>query len=127
MPVASPQEGLQALFAAFNKGDIDALVALYEPGASMVAQPGQVATGTEGVREVMAGFLAMKPTLTSEKNETITAGDLALSVTKWTLKGTDPNGQPIGLEGTATDVLRKQVDGSWLFVIDNPWGDGIVG
>lgn len=127
MPIASPKEAIQTLFGAFNKGDIDALVALYEPDAAMVAQPGQVATGTKGVREVMAGFLALEPTLTLEKNEVITAGDIALCVTKWTLKGTGQDGKPVQMEGTATDVLRKQADGSWLFVIDNAWGAGILG
>ena len=126
MTIASPQEGVQALFGAFNNGDIDALAALYEPGATMVAQPGQVATGTAAVREVLAGFLALKPTLSPVKNELIIAGDIALSVTNWTLKGSSPDGEPVEMEGTATDVLRKQADGSWLFVIDNPWGGEIL-
>ena len=126
MTIASPQEGVQALFGAFNNGDIDALAALYEPGATMVAQPGQVATGITAVREVLVGFLALKPTLSPVKNELIIAGDIALSVTNWTLKGSSPDGETVEMEGTATDVLRKQADGSWLFVIDNPWGGEIL-
>jgi ketosteroid isomerase-like protein len=31
------------------------------------------------------------------------------------------------MEGTSTEVIRKQADGRWLFVIDNPWGVGILG
>jgi hypothetical protein len=31
------------------------------------------------------------------------------------------------MEGTTSDVLRRQGDGTWLFVIDNPWGAGILG
>ncbi|MFQ5692804.1 MAG: YybH family protein, partial [Nitrospinota bacterium] len=73
------------------------------------------------------GFFAMKPTLTGEKNELITAGDLALSVVRWTLQGTGPDGEPVQMEGTTSDVLRKQADGSWLFAIDNPWGAAILG
>ena len=36
--------------------------------------------------------------------------------------GTGPNGTPVMLTGRYADVLRRQDDGSWRFVIDNPWG-----
>ena len=91
-----------------------------------MAQPGQVAEGHAALREALNGFFAMKPTLTLEKHTLVTASDLTLSVVKWTLKGTGPDGQPVQMEGTATDVLRKQADGRWLYVIDNPWGVGVL-
>ena len=31
------------------------------------------------------------------------------------------------MQGTTSDVLRRQADGTWLFVIDNPWGSAILG
>ena len=123
----TPEEVIPALFRGLNDGDADAIVALYAPDASMVAQPGQIATGTSGIREVMDGFLALNPTVTLEKSEAITAGDLSLVITKWTLEGTGPDGEPVHMEGTATDVMGKQPDGSWLILIDNPWGGGILG
>lgn len=126
MPITNPEEVLHAFFRAFNQGDIDAVIALYEPRAALVAQPGQVAEGHSALREAFNGFLAMKPTLTPEKHTFVTASDLALSTVKWTLKGTSPDGQPVQMEGTSSDVLRKQADGGWLFVIDNPWGAGIL-
>ena len=33
-----------------------------------------------------------------------------------------PDGEPVRLEASNADVLRRQTDGSWRFVIDNPWG-----
>ncbi|MDG4560888.1 MAG: SgcJ/EcaC family oxidoreductase [Candidatus Competibacter sp.] len=126
MPITNPEEVLHAFFRAFNQGDIDAVIALYEPRAALVAQPGQVAEGHSALREAFNGFLAMKPTLTPEKHTFVTASDLALSTVKWTLKGTGPDGQPVQMEGTSSDILRKQADGRWLFVIDNPWGAGIL-
>jgi len=127
MPINNPEEAVQALFRAINDQDIETLLGLYEPGAIMVAQPGHVASGTAALREALNGYLALKPTLTLEKNELITGSDLALSLAKWMLKGTGPDGASLQMEGTATDILRKQADGSWLFVIDNPWGGGILG
>jgi ketosteroid isomerase-like protein len=33
--------------------------------------------------------------------------------------GTDPDGNPVELSGRATEVLRRQDNGSWLVVIDD--------
>ena len=102
-------------------------MSLYEAQPSMVVEPGRIVEGQAAVREALLGFLALKPTLTPEKKKIIVANDLALSVTKWSLKGIDPDGLPLRIEGTTSDVLRKQPDGRWLFAIDNPWGTDILG
>jgi ketosteroid isomerase-like protein len=36
--------------------------------------------------------------------------------------GTEPDGKPINLTGRGTVVLRRQPNGIWLMVIENPWG-----
>jgi ketosteroid isomerase-like protein len=48
--------------------------------------------------------------------------DLALVVGVWSFTGTGPDGEPVRLEAKNADVLRRQPDGTWRFVIDNPWG-----
>jgi ketosteroid isomerase-like protein len=40
----------------------------------------------------------------------------------WTLSGTDPNDNAVELAGRTSDVARRQLDGNWVFVIDNPFG-----
>lgn len=126
MPANKPEEAVQAFFDAFNRGNLEAVIALYEPKAKLVTQPGQIAEGHAAIREALSGFLAMKPTLTPGKRVLVAAGDIALSVVNWTLKGTGPDRAPVQMEGTTSDVLRKQADGTWRFVIDNPWGAGIL-
>ena len=49
-------------------------------------------------------------------------GDLALVIGVWSFTGTGPDGEPVQLAAKNADVLRRQADGSWRFVIDNPWG-----
>jgi uncharacterized protein (TIGR02246 family) len=57
MPAHTPEE-LPPLFAqAFSAHDLEAALALYEPEATLIAQPGQVVTGTEAIREALSGFL----------------------------------------------------------------------
>jgi uncharacterized protein (TIGR02246 family) len=122
MPARSPEE-LDRLFAeALNAGHLDALVALYEPEATLTPQPGQVVTGTQAIREALRAFVATKPTLTLAVKTLAQTADIALTSAKWELTGTDPDGSPVKMSGHSVEVSRRQPDGTWLFVIDTPWG-----
>jgi ketosteroid isomerase-like protein len=72
-----------------SSGDLDGLVALYEPGAVLFTAPGQPATGTPAIREGLAPYLALQPSMTVETLDVIEVDDLALMRDRWTLKGTD--------------------------------------
>ncbi len=79
-------------------------------------------TGLTGLREAFKGFLAISPVLTINPERTVVAGDTALVIGNWTLTGRDADGNDIDIGGRYADVVRRQPDGSWLFVIDNPNG-----
>jgi uncharacterized protein (TIGR02246 family) len=105
-----------------NTGHLDALMPLYEPEAAFATQPGSLSHGLPGVREALAGFIAMKGKLDLKVTRVLEASDLALVTTVWSFTGTGPDGEPVKLATKSADVLRRQADGSWRFVIDNPWG-----
>jgi uncharacterized protein (TIGR02246 family) len=124
MPAHKPEE-LDQLFAqAFNSGDVDALVALYEPEASFNPEPGQVVTGTQAIREALGNFLAMNPKLTLETKNLNQTNDIALTSANWHLTATGPDGNPVDMRGQSVELSRRQPDGTWRFVIDNPFGLG---
>src|SRR5438105_11530932 len=95
MAVQRPEDLHRVFAEAFNSGDADALMALYEPGASLVAQPGQVVTGTDALRAALDGFLALKGRMTIETRAVVLAGELAQICGAWTLTGTAPDGSPL--------------------------------
>ena len=119
---ATPEQVLTSVVDGINAGNLDALMALYEPHAAFAAQPGSLATGWSGVRASLAAFTAMNGTLDLQVTRVLQVDDLALVVGAWSFAGTGPDGEPVTLTGRNADVLRRQPDGSWRFVIDNPWG-----
>jgi uncharacterized protein (TIGR02246 family) len=124
MPAHQPEE-LPELFArGVNSGALDALVALYEPQACLEHQPGQVVTGTQAIREALSGFLAMDPKLTLEVKTLNQTNDIALTSANWHLTGLGPNDTTVNMRGQSVEVSRRQHDGTWLFLIDNPFGLG---
>ena len=122
MPARTPQEIHELFTQYFAAKDADALVALYEPDAAFTPQPGQVVAGQAAIREAIGGFLSLDAEFNMQAGTVIEAGDIALLISKWTLKGSDPNGAAVDLAGQTADVVRRQADGTWLIVIDNPYG-----
>ncbi|HEX2183787.1 MAG TPA: SgcJ/EcaC family oxidoreductase [Rubrobacteraceae bacterium] len=125
MDVQSPEEAVRAMVDAFNSRDLDAFMDFYEPGATLVPQPGQVASGAAAIRDAMGGFLALKGRMEVEPElAVVQAGDVALVSGSWTLTGHRSDGEPVTMSGRVTDVLRRQPDGTWRWVIDVPFGIG---
>jgi uncharacterized protein (TIGR02246 family) len=124
MPANSPLEVANLIAQGLSNGDLDGIMALYEPSACLVPQPGQVLQGTAAIREGIEGFLGMKPTMNVESETVVQADDVAIVYTKWSLSGTGADGGAVNMSGQATDVMRRQPNGMWLCVIDNPFGGG---
>jgi uncharacterized protein (TIGR02246 family) len=124
--MSSPIDTVNQLADALNRGDLEAALALYEPNAVLIAQPGQLARGSAELRTALAGFIGLKPTLRSQTQDVVEVDDIALYVGRWTLQGADPSGNAITMGGESSDVLRRQQDGHWLIAVDNPWGAQIL-
>lgn len=108
---AMTPEDLTRLFVErSNAGDADGVAALYEPAAVMAYPPGQTTVGREAIRELWRSVLAHRPHFTPEPPlPTLVSGDIALTATP-----------PRDGAGARAQVVRRQPDGSWLRLIDQP-------
>lgn len=126
MKLPGPLDAVTQLVTAMNVHDLETALTLFESGASFVMKPGVVVNGSAGIRQALEGFMALKPTLTIEAQQVVQASDVAQYCARWTIKGTDPTGTAVHLNGRSSSILRRQPDGRWLFLVDNPWGTDIV-
>ena len=122
MSTATPEKVLESVVTGINTGDLESLMPLYEREAAFAAEPGTLAHGAPGVGEALTGFISMNGELDLEVTRVLEVDDLALVVGEWSFNGTGPDGEPVRLAARNADVLRRQADGSWRFVIDNPSG-----
>lgn len=111
---------IHTLFAeAFNAGDVDSLVALYEPNAVLVVK-GQPVTGLLAIRTAYESILARRSRMTLKTRSVVMFDDtLAVLHGDWTVEAAAAESGKT-MSGLSTEVVRRQADGSWRFVIDNP-------
>ena len=106
-PAKEPNDLEKYFVERANAGDLEGLLALYEPGAVISDGSGEIAAGTEQIRELLSNFLADRPTLEpGNQADALCSGDLALTSSRFN------NGD------ITAEVARRQPDGSWLWVID---------
>lgn len=127
MGVPTPEDMWTHLSTALNAGDLDAALALYETDAGFISGTGELARGEAGLRAEFETMIAAKVKMAGKAVKSIVVKDLALVFVQYT--GTIPtgDGKPFELSGLSTDVLRRQADGTWLSVIDNPYGTTLAG
>jgi ketosteroid isomerase-like protein len=118
----TPEEVLSSIVKGINMGNIDSVLMLYESEACFSPKPGQIVKGHQSIRQSLQVFIDMKGRLESNVTRVLQASSLALVISEWSFSGTGPDGNPVNLASTSTDVLRQQSDGTWRITIDNPWG-----
>jgi len=126
MIARTPQLAVEMADEAFNRGDLDGMLAFYEDGAVMLFGPGQIVAGKAALREALTQLLAMKPVAQHEKTHVIEVGDLALWTSRWSVSGTGPDGSPFVQRGTGSVIFRKGADGGWRVAVENPWGSAVL-
>ena len=106
-PARDPQDLERLLVARQHAGDVEGMMALYEPDAVVDCGEGRLLHGKEAIRAYFAGVVATgRKFAVGEQRPAVMSGDLALTSTRLP-------------DGTVTaEVARRQVDGTWLWVID---------
>jgi hypothetical protein len=106
---AEPEDLSRLVVERLNAGDVDGLVALYEPDAVLALPGGVTARGSSEIRAAYEHLVADKPQFTSgQQLATVRREDLALTSVLL------PDG------GITVEVARRQPDGTWLWALDQP-------
>jgi len=104
-----------------NTGDLESVMALYEPNARFVAKTGETVAG-DGIRQALADMIDAQTRLQSRVVKSVTVDDIALLYTNFQGSSVDPSGKTIAIRYQAIEVLRRQSDGAWKLIVGDPNG-----
>ena len=123
MAVARPEDMNGAFAEAVSSGDVERVLALYEPHALLTPRPGERARGLQEIRAALEELLSLGGTMESRNVDCMEVGEIALLQGEWRLEGAAPDGSPFELTSRTAEVVRRQPDGSWLYVIDHAFAN----
>jgi uncharacterized protein (TIGR02246 family) len=118
MSAKSPEEICRLFQQYMAEGDLDSILSVYDPEAVFLNQAGEVKQGEEGLRNELAPFAAAKAVFDFNIRQVIQAGDIALMHTEWKISS------PQQMSVYAIEVARRQPDGTWRWLIGDPFTIG---
>ncbi len=117
---------VQNMTAAFQSNDIAAVMASYESQATVLFEPNTPISDPTQLEQMFTGMAMVNPVFDYAGHEVIVNGDIAVHIAPWNMTGRTPDGQDIAQSGLSIAVMRKQADGGWKMVIDNPHGGRLL-
>ncbi|WP_122073868.1 DUF4440 domain-containing protein [Pseudophaeobacter sp. EL27] len=119
-------KAIQTMTSNFQGNDIAGVMASYEIEATVVFEPGSPVSDAAQLEQMFAGMAAVNPVFEYAGHEVIVNGDIAVHIAPWSMTGKTPDGQELGQSGLSIAVLRRQPDGGWKMLIDNPHGGRLL-
>ena len=101
---------IENMTIAFHNGDIKGVMASYEENATVVFELEKPISDPVVLRKMFEGAFTLNPHFNYSGHEVFIANDV-----------------DINQSGLSVAMLRRQPDGKWLMVLDNPHGQNLMG
>jgi len=112
------EDAHSALAAAYNTGDADTVLSMYDVNGIIVAEPGNPVSGKEKFEAAVKAILAIKGKMEIKTVYCLQSGDIAVGRSQWSI--TDGNETKVSAKGV--EVMKRQADGTWKVIIDHAFG-----
>lgn len=120
MRVTDPSKLNEHFNDLFKANDLEGMMNLYEEDAVLCDAPGIQFKGHAQIREQMKALLSLKGELAANQISCVQNDDLALLHAQWSFSGKDATGHDVNIGGHSSKVARRNIEGSWRYVIDVP-------
>jgi len=106
------------LAAAFNTGNPEIVMSMYDTAGIIVPEPEKPVSGAEKFKEAIKAILSIRGKMEIKTVYCLQTGNIAVGRSEWSI--TDGNEVKVSAKGI--EVMRQQADGTWKIVIDHAFG-----
>lgn len=117
---------IKKMVTAFENKDIDGVLSTYEKNAIVMFESGKPITGHKALKSAFKEFITFNPSYSFSSHEVYISGNIATHISPWKMTGLLPDGCIIKQSGLSIAILRKQENGNWLMIQDNPHGQFLL-
>ena len=112
------EDAHKTLAAAFNTGDVQTVLKMYDFDGIIVPEPGKPVSGRAKFEEAIKSILAIKGKMDIKTVYCLQTGDLAVGRSEWNIT----DGKEVKVSAKGIEVMKQQPDGTWKIVIDHAFG-----
>jgi ketosteroid isomerase-like protein len=113
-----PEDAHATLAAAFNTGDVNTVLSMYDFNGIIVPEPDKPVSGKSKFEDAIKAILSIKGKMEIKTVYCMQAGNIALGRSEWNIT----DGHEVKISAKGIEVMQQQADGSWKIVIDHAFG-----
>jgi ketosteroid isomerase-like protein len=119
MNLAKKAEDVHATLAnAFNTGNIDIVMSMYDVTGIIVPEPGKPVSGKAKFEEAIKGILSIRGKMDIKTVYCLQTGNIAVGRSEWNITDNDE----IKISAKGIEVMKQQADGTWKIIVDHAFG-----
>ncbi|MCL6417369.1 DUF4440 domain-containing protein [Aestuariirhabdus sp. Z084] len=118
----TPLQAHEYWASAFNANDLEWICSLYTDTAMSRNPDNSDSTGIETICESLRRFMNAAQSIELETLYEMRNGDIALLRSSYTYHILSEDGESLSHSGSGIEIVQRQSDGTWLFMIDHPRG-----
>ena len=119
MNLPKKAEDVHATLAnAFNTGNVDTVMSMYDVAGIIVPEPGKPVSGKEKFEEAIKSILSIKGKMEIKTVYCLQTGDIAVGRSEWNITDNDE----VKISAKGIEVMKQQADGSWKIIVDHAFG-----
>ena len=119
MNLPKKAEDVHATLAnAFNTGNVDIVMSMYDVAGIIVPEPGKPVSGKEKFEEAIKGILSIKGKMEIKTVYCLQTGNIAVGRSEWNITDNDE----VKISAKGIEVMKQQADGDWKIIVDHAFG-----
>ena len=119
MNLPKKAEDVHATLAnAFNTGNVDTVMSMYDVAGIIVPESGKPVSGKEKFEEAIKGILSIKGKMEIKTVYCLQTGNIAVGRSEWNITDNDE----VKISAKGIEVMKQQADGSWKIIVDHAFG-----
>src|SRR3954464_7803650 len=112
------EDAHRTLAAAYNTGDLNTVLGMYDTAGIIVPEPGSPVSGNEDFTAAVKAILSIKGKMEIKTVYCLQSGDVAVGRSEWSIK----EGNETKVSAKGVELMKRQADGGWKIVIDHAFG-----
>lgn len=117
----SPERMVRYFRHCIFQGDLQGAVSCFDAEGVYIERDGQEVKGLDNIEKALESICVWKPKISSIKHRVTIVDNHAIWTDTYFVKAKTPHGEPVEMDGVTVCLMKCNIKGDWLWLVDNPF------